>query len=266
MMRPLFASVKSGWSRSSDSNTGLIAAGIAYYGFLALVPMLAAAILTYGLVVEPAIIAEHGNSLTRTLPGAAGELVAGQLENVAARNTGNSGFGLMLAIALALFGARVAAGALITAIDMAFAVREERGFIASNLLALVITFGAVLALGLMAGITTLVATVLAGSGGAFASYTLVGLAGFGGAYLAYRVVPKRKVVGRSAALRGSGLFALGWLAVSAGFGFYASNFGNYNATYGSLGAVVVFLTWMWLSAYLLLLGAHLAAASTQEGS
>jgi len=263
-MPPLFASLKTGWSRASDSNSGLIAAGIAYYGFLALVPMLAAAFLTYGLVVEPATIAEHGSSLTRTLPGAAGELVAGQLENIAARNTGDSRFGLLIAIALALFGARVAAGALITAIDMAFTVQDERGFIASNLLALVITSGAVLALGLMAGITTLVATVLAGSIGAFASYVLIGLAGFGGAFLAYRVVPQRKIVGRGAGMRGSGLFALGWLTASAAFGFYASNFGNYNATYGSLGAVIVFLTWLWLSAFLLLLGAHVAAASTQR--
>ena len=263
-MLPLLASLKTGWSRSSDSNSGLIAAGIAYYGFLALVPLLAAAFLTYGLIVAPATVAEHGSSLTRTLPGAAGELVAGQLENIAARNTGDSRFGLLIAIALALFGARVAAGALITAINIAFAVQDRRGFIASNLVALVITLGAVLALGLMAGITTLVATVLAGSGGsAFASYVLIGLAGFGGAFIAYRVVPKHKIVGRGAALRGSGLFALGWLAASAGFGFYASNFGNYNATYGSLGAVIVFLTWLWLSAFLLLLGAHVAAASTR---
>lgn len=262
-MRSVLDSLKAGWSRASDGNVGLIAAGIAYYGFLALVPMLAAAILTYGLVVEPAAIAAHGDSLTRTLPGTAGELVAGQLENVAQERGGSSGLGLLLAIALALFGARVAAGALITALDMAFAARKDRGFIAANLLALAITLGAVMGLGLMAGITALVATVLAGTGGAFASYALMGLAGFGGAYLAYRVIPQREVVGRGAAMRGSGLFALGWIAASAGFGFYASNFGNYNATYGSLGAVIVFLTWLWLSAYLLLLGAHVAVASTQ---
>lgn len=263
-MRPLSDSLKAGWSRASDGNIGLIAAGIAYYGFLALVPLLAAAILTYGLVVEPATIAAHAESLTRTLPGTAGELVAGQLENVAAQRGGSSGLGLVIAIALALFGARVAAGALITAIDMAFAASQERSFIAANLLALAITLGAVLALGLMAGITALVATVFAGTGGAFASYAVMGLAGFGGAFLAYRVVPQTEVVGRAAAMRGGGLFALGWLAASAAFGFYASNFGNYNATYGSLGAVVVFLTWLWLSAFLLLLGAHFAAASTPK--
>ncbi len=264
-MQPLFASLKAGWSRASDNNVGLIAAGIAYYGFLALVPLLAATFLTYGLVVDPQTIAAHGESLGRTLPGAAGELVADQLENVAGQRGGSSGLGLVVALVLALIGARVAAGALITALDMAFAAQSEhgpeRGFIAANLMALAITLGAVLALGLMAGITALVSIVLAGSGGAFASYALMGIAGFAGATLAYRVVPQQQAVTRAEAVRGSLLFATGWIAASAGFGFYASNFGNYDATYGSLGAVVVFLTWIWLSAWLLLLGAHIAVAS-----
>lgn len=260
-MQPLIASLKAGWSRAGDSNVGLIAAGIAYYGFLALVPLLAAAFLTYGLVVDPQTIADHGESLGRTLPGAASELVSDQLETVAAQRGGSSGPGLVIALGLALIGARVAAGALITALDMAFAAQPERGFVAANLMALAITLGAVLALGLMAGITALVSTVLAGSGGAFVSYGLMGIAGFAGATLAYRVVPQRTAVTRAEAMRGSALFAVGWIAASAGFGFYASNFGNYNATYGSLGAVVVFLTWIWLSAWLLLLGAHFAAAS-----
>ena len=259
-MQTLLASLRAGWSRASDGNAALIAAGIAYYGFLALVPLLAAAFLTYGLVVAPETIAAHGQSLTQTLPGAAGELVAGQLENVAEQRSGSSGLGLAVALTLALIGARVAAGALITALDMAFEAKTERGFIAANLLALAITLGAVVALGLVAGITALVSTILAGTGGAFASYALMGIAGFGGATLAYRIVPQRRAVTRGQAMRGGALFAIGWIAASAGFGFYASNFGNYDATYGSLGAVVVFLTWVWLSAWLLLLGAHFAVA------
>ncbi|KPF63775.1 YihY/virulence factor BrkB family protein [Porphyrobacter sp. AAP60] len=260
-MQSLLTSLRAGWSRASDSNAGLIAAGIAYYGFLALVPLLAAAFLTYGLAVDPQTIAAHGESLTRTLPGAAGELVAGQLDNVTEQRGGSSGLGLVVALALALVGARVAAGALITALDMAFAEQPDRGFIAGNLLALAITLGAVLALGLMAGITAMVSTIFAGSGGAFASYFLMGVAGFAGAALAYRIVPQRQAVTRAQAMRGGALFATGWIAASAGFGFYTSNFGNYDVTYGSLGAVVVFLTWIWLSAWLLLLGAHFAAAS-----
>jgi membrane protein len=260
-MRPLISSLKDGWSSASDGNVGIIAAGVAYYGFLALVPLLAAAILTYGLVTDPATIAEHVEGLAESLPGAAGELVSDQLRSVAASRGGAQGFGLVLALALSLIGARAAAGALVTALDIAFETEQERGFIEANLLALAIAAGAAVALGLVAAVTALVSTVLTGAASALGGYVVVGLAGLGGAAAAYRIAPDQEAIGWPVALRGGALFAAGWLVATAGFGFYASNFGNYNATYGSLGAVVVFLTWLWLSAWLLLLGAHFAAAS-----
>lgn len=253
--------LRSAWSLADDRHIGIIAAGVAYYAFLALVPLLAAAILTYGLAVDPATIAEHGAELAHRLPGAAGDFVSEQLREVAASRSGTHGLGLLLALALALFSARAAAGALISALDIAFDVDEERSFIASNLLALGTTLGAVLALGVVAGVTTLASTVLAGSIGAAASFLLVGLAGFAAAYIAYRVLPQRPMVTVGAACRGAAMFAVGWLVASAGFGLYAGNFGDFGATYGSLGAVVVFLTWLWLSAWLLLFGAHAAATS-----
>lgn len=260
-MHPILPSLRKGWSQAGDGHVGIIAAGVAYYGFLALIPLLAAAILTYGLVVDPATIAAHGETLARNLPGSASGLVAEQMRDVADSRGGAQGLGLVLALALSLISARAAARALITALNIAFEVEEERGFIAANMLALAITLGAVLALGLAIGAAALVSTVFAGVAGALAGYVLVGLAGLGGAMLAYRSVPHNAAVGRHPALRGGALFAVGWLAASAGFGFYTSNFGNYGATYGSLGAVVVFLTWLWLSAWLFLLGAHFAAAS-----
>ena len=263
-MLPFLESLTTGWSRASDGNAGIIAAGVAHYGFLALVPTLASAIMIYGLVAEPATIAEHGQSLARNLPGGSGALVADQLDSIAASRGGTTGLALAVAIAVSLFGARAAAKALITALNMAFGAEERRSFIKANLLALAITVAAVLALGLLAGVTTLVSSVLTGAIGAVGSFTVVGLAGFAGARLAYRIVPNIHPVSGAAANRGAMLFAAGWMAASAGFGVYASNFGSYNATYGSLGAVVVFLTWLWLSAWLLLVGAHIAAASAER--
>ncbi len=260
-MVSLFGSLKSGWSRASDDNIGLIAAGIAYYGFLSLVPLLAGAILSYSLIFDLGTIAAHGATLAQALPGPAGELVASQLRDLAETQTSNQGLGLIIALGAALFGARVAAGALITALDMAFDTRQKRGFVAASLLAIAITVGEVLAMGLVAGVTALVTIVLAGTGGALAIFVIIGVTGFGAAVLAYRIVPHRADVPWRAALRGAAMFAVGWLAVSGGFGFYASNFGDYNATYGSLGAVIGFLVWLWLSAWLLLLGAYIAAAT-----
>ncbi len=263
-MPPLLESLKSGWTRANDNNAGLLAAGIAYYAFLSFMPLLAAVVLTYGLVADPVLVARHIDQLSDALPAAAAELVGGQLESVTDKRSGTSGLGLILALALSLFGARVAAGATITAINIAFGVDNTRGFLKANLLALAITVGAVLAIALVGGATALVALVLDGAGGAFTSFAVIGLAGIGGAALAYRIVPNRDDISFAAAMRGAIPFAVGWMIASAGFGFYTANFGNYDATYGSLGAIVVFLTWMYLSAYLLLIGAHLASASVVD--
>lgn len=261
-MRPIIASLQSGWTRANEENAPLLAAGIAYYAFLSFVPLLAAIVLTYGLVADPKTVAGHAASLAEGLPASSADLVTAQLESVTARRGGASGLGLLVALALALFGSRLAAGAVIAAFDVAFGARQKRGLIRSNLLALAITLGAILAFGLVAGATTMVSVVFADSGGRFATFALVGVAGIGGAMLAYRIVPNtRGRISYFAALRGAVLFALGWMVASAGFGFYVSNFGNYNATYGSLGAVVVFLTWLFISALLLLIGAFVAHAS-----
>ena len=263
-MRNLIDLFKRAWARASEFDIGLIAAGIAYYTFLSFVPLLAATVLIYGLVVDPDTLAKHTAEVAKSLPGSAADLVTKQLESVVESRSGASGFGLVLAVGGSLFAARVAAGAVIKALNDAFGEVDDRGFIKSNLLALAITVGAVLAIGLVAATTALVSAVLGGSGGAFVSYAVVGLAGTGAAMLAYRVVPNAEHIGNTPALRGAVLFAVGWMLASAAFGYYVSNFGNYNATYGSLGAIVVFLTWLFLSAYLLVFGAHFACACDPE--
>ncbi|MEE4538208.1 MAG: YihY/virulence factor BrkB family protein [Erythrobacter sp.] len=265
-MGTTFTALKQGFGDAGNHNAGLLAAGIAYYTFLAFMPLLAAIVLTYGLVVDPTTLATHMLELAETLPGSAAGLIEDQLAAVVEDRGSAKGLGLVVALSLSLFAARVAAGAVITAMNVAFGAEEDRGFIKSNLLALAITLGAVVAMGLVGAATTLVSTVLSGSGGAFTSYAVVGLAGIAGAMIAYRLVPNTDHISLRAALRGSILFALGWMIASAGFGFYVANFGNYNATYGSLGAIIVLLTWLYLSAYLLLLGAHFAAASDEAGA
>jgi membrane protein len=253
--------LKAGWSRAQENSAGLLAAGIAYYAFLSFVPLLAVAVLTYGLVATPETLAEHGAAIADTLPPSAAELVRSQLESIAETRGGASGFGLIAAIAISLFSARVAAGSIITAFNLAFDAPESRGFIKSNLLAVAITLGAVLAISLVVLVTALVAFVYPGSDGAFASFAGVALGALGAAVLAYRIVPNVDDVSFAEAVRGGVLFAVGWTAASLGFAYYTSNFANYNATYGSLGAIIVLLTWLYLSAYLLLLGAHFAAAA-----
>lgn len=189
--------------------------------------------------------------------------------------------GLLLALGFALFGARNGAVAIITALNIAYEEEERRGFVRLNLLTLAMTAAAVLA-----AIVALVAiaalghleTLLAGMPGFVAvagkiiSYLILLLVGAAGAATLYRVGPSRADARWVWLTPGSALAAALWLLLTLGFGIYVANFGNYNATYGSLGAIVVLLTWLYLSSYILLFGAelnsefeHQTAADTTEG-
>jgi membrane protein len=254
-MPPIFEALKSAWTQATRNNAGLLAAGIAYYAFLSFVPLIAAMVLSYGLFVDPQTIASHSAQLAATLPPSASQLVIDQIESVVETRAGTKGLGLIVATALSLFGARLAAGSVITALNVAFDAEESRGLLKANLLALAITLGAAIAGGLL-GATT----ALAGP----ASLVVFALFAFAAAALAYHFVPNAPAPTWPATVRGAALIALAWTGSSAAFGIYAANFGNYNATYGSLSAVVVLLTWLFLSAYVLLLGGHLAAASDER--
>ena len=251
------------WADASEENITLLSAGIAFYAFLAMVPLLAVIVLTYGLVADAETVAGHAQALSQTLPSSAAQLVKDQLDSVIETRQGAKGLGLLFALALALFSARSGALAIITGMNIAFHAPGNRGMLRANLLALAITVGAVLALGIVAGASALSGMLREGFAGA-ASFLVVGVAGFAGASILYRIGPNRPSPEWEHIRRGAALFALGWMVASAAFGYYAANFGSYNATYGSLGAVIVLMTWLFLSAFLLLFGAHFAAAGAQE--
>jgi len=254
------------WKETSNDNVGLIAAGVAFYGFLALVPLLGAIVLSYGLIAEPATVVKDMQQLTAVMPGDAAKLVGEQLMNVVKTSDGKKGAGLLLALALALFGARNGAGAIVTALNIAYEEEETRGFIRVNLLSLAITIGGVaVAMLALVAITALghLETLIEGAPGfvivlgKILSYVAMTLGGAAGAATLYRFGPARQTAQWVWLTPGSLLAALLWLALTIGFGIYVANFGNYNATYGSLGAVVVLLTWLYLSSYILLFGAEL---------
>ncbi|MGP7795404.1 YhjD/YihY/BrkB family envelope integrity protein [Sphingomonas sp. CLY1604] len=256
------------WAETSNDNVGLIAAGVAFYGFLALVPLLGAMVLSYGLIADPQTVIADMQRLTSVMPADAARLVGEQLMAVVQSSDGKKGFGLLIAIGLALFGARNGAGAVITSLNIAYEEEERRGFIKVNLLALGITAAAVVvalvaavaiaALGkleaLLPGAPEAVLVI-----GKVASYLLLLGAGAGVAATLYRFGPSRAQARWAWLTPGSLFAAIGWLLLSVGFGLYVASFGNYNATYGSLSAVVVMLTWLYLSSYILVFGAELNA-------
>ena len=254
------------WREAGDDNVGLVAAGVAFYGFVALVPMLGAIVLSYGIVAEPATVMRNMQQLTSVMPADAAKLIGEQLMNVVTTSGGKKGFGLLLALGVALFGARNGAGAIVTALNIAYEEKEKRGFVRLNLLALAMTLAAVgvavLAMMAVAALGHLEALMPALPGwvaviGKLLSYLLLACAGAAGAATLYRYGPSRDQADWVWLTPGSALAAVLWLALTVGFGIYVANFGNYDATYGSLGTVVVLLTWLYLSSYILLFGAEL---------
>jgi membrane protein len=254
------------WRESSKDNVGIVSAGVAFYGFLALVPLLGATVMTYGLVAEPQSVIQHMQSLTAILPTDVAELIGSQLMNVVQTSGGKKGLGLLLALAIALWGARNAAGSIVTALNIAYEEEEKRGFLKVTLLSLAMTVAAVaMALSAVGAATVLGylhhffpdTSPLALAAWKVLTYVLLAAAAAASVAALYRYGPSREKARWVWITPGSAFAALAWLLLTVGFGFYVANFGNYNATYGSLGAVVVLLTWMYLSSYVLLFGAEM---------
>ena len=260
------AVAKRTWAETAADNVGLIAAGVAFYGFLAIMPLLGAVVLVYGIAADPATVARNMTQLTSVMPQDVAKLIGDQLMTVVTTSDGKKGFGLLLALTLALFGARNGAGAIITALNIAYEEQEKRGFVHVNLLAIGITATAVmLAIVAIVAITAMgfLQSLIAGApaivilAGKLAAYLLLLLAGAGAAATLYQYGPSRSTARWIWLTPGSVFAALMWLVLTIGFGIYVAQFGNYNATYGSLGAVVVTMTWLYLSSYILIFGAEL---------
>ena len=273
--------LKRSWAEMREDNLSLIAAGVAFYSFTALVPLLGAIVLTYGLVADPASVMQHFQQLSELLPADAARLIGEQLLNVVNTAGTKKGFGLLLALAIAFWGATKATGAIVTAMNIAYEEEERRSFVKRTAVNLAMVIGAVLAVGVaMIAITIFaridallpeVPTVLLWLG-RLASWVVLAAIAACGVATAYRYAPNREAAKWVWLTPGSAFAAIGWGLLTAGFGIYVANFGNYNATYGSLGAVIVLLTWMYLSALILQLGAelnseieHQTARDTTEG-
>ena len=254
------------WKQSSEDNIALVAAGVAFYAFLALVPLLGATVLTYGLLADPQTVASNVKSLTSVMPQDAAKLIGEQLLSVVQTSGGKKGFGLLLAIGIAIFGARNAASSIITALNIAYEEEDRRGFLRLNLLALAITAAAVL----MAVIALLAIAALGylerlfphAPGfvlaiGKVVSYVVLLLGAAAAAARLYRYGPDRKKAKWEWITPGTVFASVVWLVLTFGFCFYVAHFGNYNKTYGSLATVVILVTWLYLSAYVFLFGAEL---------
>ncbi|HEY0271347.1 MAG TPA: YihY/virulence factor BrkB family protein [Sphingomonas sp.] len=256
------------WDRMSTENITLMAAGVAFYCFLSLVPLLGAVILTYGLIADPSTITNHVRTIMSVVPKDAAKLILDQLVSVAAASSSKTGLGLAFALFFALYGATRASTSMMAALNVIHGQREDRTILTTTLISFGIIIGAVMAViaGLLAAsLLAWVRAIAAFLGpiaailiqaGTWAVAAALASASIGAAY---RFGPSHAPSGWRWLSIGSGLATMLWLAATLAFGFYVSRFGNYNATYGSLSAVVVLLMWFYVSAYAILLGATIDA-------
>lgn len=248
------------------------AASATFYGLLALIPALSAFAALFGLFANIEDARAQLLSLGALLPSGAISILGDQLARLEVVDHGRLGLAFAISLAVSIWSSNAGVRALIDALNVAYEARERRGFIHLTLLSLALTVGAIL-LSVVAVAFVVAAPEL------LANTRLEPLAPVGlwrwpiflaltlGMFSAlYRYGPCRRPTGWRWVVVGAGAAAAGWLLMSGLFSWYVANFGHYDRTYGSLGAVVGFLTWTWLSLITVLYGAELNAALEDEAA
>lgn len=254
------------WQRVWDDNVGLVAAGVAFYGFFALLSLLAMIVLVYGFVADVQTLVDTMQTLTRILPNDVAALIGDQLIQAMKSSQGQKGAGLLIAFLVALYGGTNGAGAIITALNIAYEEKEKRSLVKFYLVALAMTLVAVvLAVLTLAGVTlaTQLDSVVPSAsapvvvGGKAVAYAVLVLVTAGVAATLYRFGPSREKARWEWITPGSLFASVSWLLLTVLFGVWVTTVSDYSRTYGSLGATVGLLTWMYLSAYVFVVGAEI---------
>jgi membrane protein len=253
------------WHEISEDRITLIAAGATFYLLLALFPALAAFVSIYGFVADPVTIADHIAFLGGLLPSGGVELIEDQLRNLAAQNEAALSFGFIFGLGVALWSANNGIKTLFEAMNIAYDETEKRGFIKLTLISLGFTV-ATIVIGILFIVSVgIVPAVLAfvGLGGvtefliSLLRWPILFAAAALGISVLYRYGPSRARAKWRWVTWGSIFATALWLIASLLFSWYLANFADYNATYGSLGAVIGFMMWTWISVVIICAGAEL---------
>ena len=251
----------------SEHRLTAIAAGVTYFALLAMFPFIGAIVAVYGLFGDTAALGAHLDQLASFLPGGAIEIVGDQLKRAAEGGRTTLGFAFLVSVAISLWSANAGVKALFDALNIVYDAKETRGFITLNAVSLAFTAGAVVFLLLAISLIVVLPNVLGSLGLQAATEWIVVIVRWplllAGIVVAlafiYRFGPCRENAQWHWITVGSAVTSLVWIAFSIAFSYYAANFGSYNKTYGSLGAMIGFMTWMWLSVMVVLAGAEIDA-------
>ena len=254
----------------SDDRILANAAAVTFYALLALFPGIAALVSIYGLFADPGTMASHLEAISGILPGGALDVIRDQLSRLTAQGSGTLGISFVVGLAISLWSANGGIKALFDALNVVYEEKEQRNFIRLNAVSLLFTVGMIAFL--LLALACIIAVPMAldylprfiGLVFDIARWPVLLVCVAVALAFIYRYGPSRKEPRWRWITWGSAFAALAWLAASAVFSWYAANFGNFNKTYGSLGAVIGLMTWMWLSVIVILVGAKLNAETEHQ--
>ncbi|MBQ4827522.1 YihY/virulence factor BrkB family protein [Leisingera sp. HS039] len=251
----------------AEDHVGLIAAGVAFYGLLALFPAITAVLAIGGLLVEPSQIIDQLSAFAGIVPDEVMTIVTKQATEVAGSREGGLGLAATAGILIAIYSASKGMKSLIEGMNVAYDEKESRGFVVKTATTLLLTIfliaGLLIGLGATLVVPSVVAYLQAGviaeMLGTIVVWALLLLFTLFGLAVLYRYGPSRDAPEFQWVSPGAVAACLLWIVGSAGFAFYVGHFGSYNESFGALAGVVVLLMWFWISAFIILMGAELNA-------
>nr|WP_294521890.1 YihY/virulence factor BrkB family protein [uncultured Rhodopila sp.] len=260
------------WGEVSENNIFLVSGGVTYAVLLALFPALAALVSIYGLVLDPVQVEHQVEALSNVLPPESTQMIADQLHKLVSASTGSLGLSAVVALLFALWSASRGMSGMITALDIAYREKETRGFFKVNLVAIGLTLlalvGGIVSIALIGVLPTAMQMVGLGADIQWMvtglEWPLLILLVMTGLSVLYRYAPNRRTARWRWVSPGAVIATLLWIAGSIGFSVYVTHFNSYDKTYGSLGGVVVTLTWLYLSAFAALFGAVINAEAERQ--
>lgn len=248
-----------------DNNVSIVSAGVAFYAFLAVFPAIGALVSIYGLAMDPQSLQGQLENLAQVMPQQAFEIIEAQLKDLISTSGSALSWSLAIGILLSIWSANKGTKSLFTGIDIAYDTKDDRGFIKQNALTLLFTFGAILLVIISLAIIVLWPVMIdkvplpSTIKGLITWLRWVLLAALVAFFLAavYRYAPAKRTSEFKWVLPGALVATVLWLIASWGFSFYVKNFGSYGEVYGSISAVVVMLLWLFLTSFIILIGAEL---------
>ena len=264
--------VKRAWAEHKADNMPIIGGGVAFFGFLSIFPGLIALLSLYGLVASPETVARQVEDISAQLPSAATEIIEDQLTAIVENSGRALTIGLVVSILAALWSASGGMGNLVTAVNLAYDEVETRNFVKLKALSLLLTLGAIVfvlvTFGLLAVVPAILDALPLGVVGTILGQVLrwvLLLAVFAGSLaVLYRIAPDRDAPRLRWVSLGSVFVTVVWALVSVAFSLYVDNFGSYDKTYGAIAGVIVLMLWLYLTCYLVLLGAEINSEAEHQ--